>query len=114
MVTAELGAPTVLVNNAGITRDNLLFKMTEDDWDAVMDVHLQGRSSWPRAAEAHDRSEVGPHREPVQRLGAGQPRPGQLLHRQGRLQGFTKTLAVELGKFGVTANASRPGSSQPT
>ena len=41
-VADELGAPTILVNNAGIIRDNLIFKMTEDDWDTVMDVHLQG------------------------------------------------------------------------
>ena len=38
----RLGGPTVLVNNAGITRDNLLFKMTEDDWDAVLRTHLRG------------------------------------------------------------------------
>src|SRR5690348_531997 len=41
-VAEELGAPTVLVNNAGITRDNLLFKMTENDWDSVLGVHLKG------------------------------------------------------------------------
>jgi 3-oxoacyl-[acyl-carrier protein] reductase len=41
-VAAELGPPTVLVNNAGVTRDNLLFKMTEDDWDTVLGVHLRG------------------------------------------------------------------------
>src|SRR5215831_9607483 len=40
-VAAELGAPTVLVNNAGVTRDNLLFKMAERDWDTVMGVHLK-------------------------------------------------------------------------
>ncbi len=44
-VADELGAPTVLVNNAGILRDNLLFKMSEDDWDAVLRVHLRARSS---------------------------------------------------------------------
>ena len=55
-VAAELGAPTVLVNNAGIIRDNLLFKMTADDWDAVMNVHLRGSFLMTRAdAEAHDR-----------------------------------------------------------
>lgn len=43
-VAAELGAPTILVNNAGITRDNLIFKMTEEDWDSVMGVHLRGPS----------------------------------------------------------------------
>lgn len=41
-VAEQFGPPTVLVNNAGITRDNLLFKMTVDDWDAVMKVHLRG------------------------------------------------------------------------
>ena len=41
-VVAELGPPTVLVNNAGVIRDNLLFKMTDDDWDTVMAVHLRG------------------------------------------------------------------------
>ncbi len=41
-VAAELGPPAVLVNNAGIIRDNLLFKMTDDDWDTVLGVHLRG------------------------------------------------------------------------
>src|SRR5215208_6172985 len=41
-VVAELGAPTVLINNAGVTRDNMLFKLTEDDWDTVMAVNLRG------------------------------------------------------------------------
>ena len=52
-VTDELGAPTILVNNAGIIRDNLLFKMTEDDWDAVMSVHLRGAFLMSRAVQAH-------------------------------------------------------------
>src|SRR3954447_4997880 len=38
-IAAELGPPVVLVNNAGVTRDNLLFRMSEDDWDVVMQVH---------------------------------------------------------------------------
>ena len=52
-VADELGAPTILVNNAGITRDNLLFKMTEQDWDSVMDVHLRGSFLMTRAVQAH-------------------------------------------------------------
>ena len=43
-VVAELGEPTVLINNAGVTRDNLIFKMSENDWDTVINVHLRGRS----------------------------------------------------------------------
>ena len=50
-VVDELGAPTVLVNNAGILRDNLLFKMTEVDWDSVMSVHLRGAFLMSRAVQ---------------------------------------------------------------
>ena len=52
-VVAELGPPTVLVNNAGVTRDNLLFKMTETDWDTVMGVHLRGAFLMSRATQKH-------------------------------------------------------------
>ena len=82
-VVEQLGQVDVLVNNAGVTRDNLLFKMTEDDWDAVMGVHLQGRvPDEPRGAEAHGRREVRQDPEPLQRLRPRQPRPGELLGRQ--------------------------------
>ncbi|TPX00614.1 SDR family NAD(P)-dependent oxidoreductase, partial [Schumannella luteola] len=49
----ELGAPTILVNNAGILRDNLLFKMSVDDWDAVLNVHLRGAFLMSRAVQTH-------------------------------------------------------------
>jgi 3-oxoacyl-[acyl-carrier protein] reductase len=52
-VAEKLGTPTVLVNNAGITRDNLLFKMTADDWDAVMNVHLRGSFLMSRATQKY-------------------------------------------------------------
>ncbi len=52
-VAGELGPPTVLVNNAGVTRDNLLFKMTETEWDTVMGVHLRGSFLMARAAQKH-------------------------------------------------------------
>ena len=88
-VADELGAPTILVNNAGIIRDNLIFKMTDDDWDAVMNVHLRGSFLMTQAVQAHMiDAEVRPHRQPLLDLGAGQPRPGQLLRRQGRAAGL--------------------------
>src|SRR5918994_1705455 len=52
-IAAELGPPVVLVNNAGVTRDNLLFKMSDADWDIVMNVHLRGSFLMTRAAQNH-------------------------------------------------------------
>src|ERR1700752_5258202 len=49
---AELGGPTVLINNAGVIRDNLLFKMSDDDWDTVMGVHLRGAFLMTRAVQS--------------------------------------------------------------
>ena len=110
-VAAELGPPTVLVNNAGVIRDNLMFKMTDDDWDTVMAVHLRGAFLMrPGGAEAHGGRQVGPDRQPVAapRRWATGARPTTRRPRPG-LQGLTKTLAIELGPFGVTANAVAPG-----
>jgi 3-oxoacyl-[acyl-carrier protein] reductase len=109
-VAAELGAPTVLVNNAGVTRDNLLFKMTESDWDTVMNVHLRGAFLMTRAVQKH-MIEAGWGRvvnlSSISALG----NRGQVNYSAAKagLQGFTKTLAIELGRFGVTANAIAPG-----
>ena len=52
-VVAELGPPVVLVNNAGVTRDNLLFRMTDADWDLVVRVHLRGSFLMTRACQKH-------------------------------------------------------------
>ena len=87
-IASELGAPTVLVNNAGVLRDNMLFKMSDSDWDIVMNVHQGALPHDPRGAEVHDRGQVGPDRQPVEHVGPGQPRPGQLLDGQGRAAGL--------------------------
>ncbi|MDQ4119348.1 MAG: 3-oxoacyl-ACP reductase FabG [Actinomycetota bacterium] len=109
-VADELGAPTVLVNNAGVIRDNMLFKMTADDWDTVMNVHLRGSFLMSRAAQAH-MIEAGWGR--IVNLSStsalGNRGPANYSAAKAGLQGFTKTLAIELGKFGVTANAIAPG-----
>ncbi|HET8594976.1 MAG TPA: 3-oxoacyl-ACP reductase FabG [Intrasporangium sp.] len=109
-VANELGAPTILVNNAGITRDNLIFKMSVDDWDAVMGVHLRGSFLMTRAAQKHmTEAKFGRivNLSSTSALG----NRGQVNYSAAKagLQGFTKTLAIELGKFGVTANAIAPG-----
>lgn len=109
-VTAELGTPTVLVNNAGITRDNLLFKMTEIDWDSVMNVHLRGSFLMSRAVQKHM---VGVGWGRIVNISStsalGNRGQANYAAAKAGLQGFTKTLAIELGKFGVTVNAIAPG-----
>ena len=109
-VTEELGAPTILVNNAGIIRDNLLFKMTVDDWDSVMAVHLRGAFLMTKAVQAYMTQEKYGRIVNLSSSSA-QGNRGQANYSAAKagLQGFTKTLAIELGKFGVTANAVAPG-----
>jgi 3-oxoacyl-[acyl-carrier protein] reductase len=109
-VAERLGAPTVLVNNAGITRDNLLFKMSADDWDAVMNVHLRGAFLMSRTIQRY-MTEAGWGRIVNISSTAALGNRGQANYSTAKagLQGFTKTLAIELGNFGVTANAIAPG-----
>jgi 3-oxoacyl-[acyl-carrier protein] reductase len=109
-VAEELGAPTVLINNAGITRDNLLFKMTEQDWDSVIGVHLRGSFLMSRAVQKHQTAQGWGRIVNLSSTSALGNR-GQVNYSAAKagLQGFTKTLAIELGKFGVTANAIAPG-----
>ena len=109
-IAEELGAPTVLVNNAGILRDNLLFKMSSGDWDAVMAVHLRGSFLMTRAAQRY-MTEARWGRIVNLSSTSALGNRGQVNYSAAKagLQGFTKTLAIELGKFGVTANAVAPG-----
>ncbi|MFF2555128.1 3-oxoacyl-ACP reductase FabG [Nocardia sp. NPDC058058] len=109
-VATELGAPTVLVNNAGVLRDNLLFKMSVDDWDTVMNVHLRGSFLMSRAVQAHMIEQKWGRIVNLSSTSAlGNRGQANYAAAKAGLQGFTKTLAFELGKFGVTANAIAPG-----
>jgi 3-oxoacyl-[acyl-carrier protein] reductase len=109
-VAAELGAPTVLINNAGVTRDNMLFKMTEADWDTVMNVHLRGAFLMTRATQKHMIDAKWGRIVNLSSVSAlGNRGQANYSTAKAGLQGFTKTLAIELGKFGVTANAIAPG-----
>ncbi|KAA9148555.1 beta-ketoacyl-ACP reductase [Amycolatopsis acidicola] len=109
-VADELGPPTVLVNNAGITRDNLIFKMTDQDWDSVLGVHLKGSFLMTRAVQKHMTAQKWGRIVNLSSTSALGNR-GQVNYSAAKagMQGFTKTLAIELGKFGVTANAIAPG-----
>ncbi|WP_092925065.1 MULTISPECIES: 3-oxoacyl-ACP reductase FabG [Actinopolyspora alba group] len=109
-VSEQLGTVGVLVNNAGVTKDNMLFKMSEQDWDTVMGVHLRGAFLCSKAAQ----QQMVPQRwgkivnlSSVSALG----NRGQANYSTAKagVQGFTKTLAIELGPFGINVNAIAPG-----
>jgi 3-oxoacyl-[acyl-carrier protein] reductase len=109
-IVSELGAPTVLVNNAGVLRDNMLFKMSDSDWDIVMNVHLRGAFLMTRAAQKHMiEAKWGRIVNLSSTSALGNRGQANYSTAKAGLQGFTKTVAIELGKFGVTANAIAPG-----
>ncbi len=109
-IAAELGPPVVLVNNAGVLRDNLIFKMSDDDWDTVMNVHLKGAFLMSRACQKY-MVEAKYGRVICLSSSSALGNRGQANYSTAKagLQGFVKTLAKELGQFGVTANAIAPG-----
>ncbi len=109
-VAERLGPPAILVNNAGVLRDNLLFKMSPDDWDTVMNVHLRGSFLMSKAAQAHMTAQKWGRIVNLSSSSAlGNRGQANYSAAKAGLQGFTKTLAIELGKFGVTCNAVAPG-----
>jgi 3-oxoacyl-[acyl-carrier protein] reductase len=109
-VAESLGPPTVLVNNAGVLRDNLLFKMSGSDWDTVMQVHLRGAFLMTRAAQRHmTAASYGRIVNLSSTSALGNRGQANYSAAKAGLQGFTKTVAHELGRFGVTCNAVAPG-----
>ena len=109
-VVAELGGAHILVNNAGVTRDNLLFKMSAVDWDTVLNVHLRGAFLMSKAAQ---KVFVGQKYGKIVNLSSTSAlgNRGQANYSAAKMgiQGFTRTLAIELGPFGINVNAVAPG-----
>jgi 3-oxoacyl-[acyl-carrier protein] reductase len=110
-VEAELGDVDVLVNNAGVTRDTLIARMTDEDWDEVIDTNLRGAFNTCRAvsrkmlrrrsgAIVNLTSVVGLH---------GNPGQANYAASKAGIIGLTKALARELGTRGVRVNAVAPG-----
>jgi 3-oxoacyl-[acyl-carrier protein] reductase len=109
-IRKSLGKVSVLVNNAGVLRDNSLRNMTVEDWDTVMQVHLRGGFLMSKHAQA-DMVEQGWGRIINLSSTSATGNRGQANYSAAKagIQGLTKTLAIELGKFGVTVNAVAPG-----
>lgn len=109
-VVEKFGSLDILVNNAGVIRDHMLFKMTDEDWQQVMDVHLKGTFNAARAAQKYMvENQFGRIINISSTSALGNRGQANYATAKAGLQGFTKTLAIELGKFGITANAVAPG-----
>jgi len=106
----ELGRLDVLVNNAGVLRDNLLFKMTDDDWDTVLAVHLRGAFLCARAAQKHMVAQKSGRIINLSSTSAlGNRGQANYAAAKAGIQGFTRTLAIELGPYGINVNSIAPG-----
>ena len=109
-VAEQHGRLDVLVNNAGMTRDNLLFRMTDDEWDAVLDVNLKSAFLCTRAAQ-RVMVPAGSGRivSLSSRSALGNRGQANYAAAKAGIQGLTATIAHELGPYGITANAVAPG-----
>jgi 3-oxoacyl-[acyl-carrier protein] reductase len=106
----ELGRLDILVACAGITRDNLLYKMTDDDWDAVIDTHLKGTFLCARAAQKPMvEQKYGKMVFLSSTSALGNRGQANYSAAKAGLQGMARTLAIELGPFNVNVNSVAPG-----
>ncbi|WP_413301089.1 3-oxoacyl-ACP reductase FabG [Bacillus sp. 1P10SD] len=109
-VYETFGSVDILVNNAGVIRDNMLFKMTDSDWQTVMDVHLKGSFNSARAVQKYMvEKKYGRIINISSTSALGNRGQANYAAAKAGLQGFTKTLAFELGKYGITSNSVAPG-----
>ncbi len=107
---AETGRLDILVTCAGIIRDNLLHKMTDDDWEAVIATHLRGSFLAAQAAQAQMVEQKSGAMVLVSSTSAlGNRGQANYSAAKAGIQGLTKTLAIELGRFGIRANCVAPG-----
>lgn len=112
---SEFGSLEVLVNNAGITRDGMLHKLSEEDWDVVLDVHLKGSFLCTQAFARYRRELVGADVSGsivnISSINAKAGNIGQINYVAAKagLVGMTKTAARELARYAVRVNAVQPG-----
>jgi 3-oxoacyl-[acyl-carrier protein] reductase len=110
-VQEEFGAPTILVNNAGITRDNLLMRMKDDEWDAVIETNLTSAFRMSKAClRGMMKAKHGRIVTITSVIGAtGNPGQANYAATKAGVIGFTKSLAREIGSRGITVNTVAPG-----
>ncbi|WP_119069261.1 SDR family NAD(P)-dependent oxidoreductase [Rubrobacter indicoceani] len=109
-IAERFGRIDILVNNAGIIRDNLSFKMTEEDWDLVLDVHLKGSFLCSKAVQKYmTEQQYGKIIMTSSIVAQGNRGQANYSAAKGALQSLTATLAIELGRFNINVNAIAPG-----
>jgi 3-oxoacyl-[acyl-carrier protein] reductase len=109
-IDEEFGRLDILVSNAGLLRDNLLFRMTDDEWYAVINTHLTGAFFCARAAQrVMVRRKYGKIVLMSSRAAMGNRGQSNYSAAKAGLQGMARTMAIELGPFGINVNAVAPG-----
>lgn len=110
-VNDEFGTPTVLVNNAGITRDNLLMRMKEDEWQDIMDTNLTSVFRMSKAVLRGMMKAKNGRIINIASVVGATGNPGQTNYSAAKagMVGFTKSMAREVGSRGITVNAVAPG-----
>jgi len=110
-VVKEFGGLYILVNNAGINWDGVIWKMTEEQWDSVIDINLKGYFNYIRAAAPIFREQKSGKIVNVTSINGLRGKFGQANYSASKagIIGLTKTVAKELGKYGINVNAVAPG-----
>jgi 3-oxoacyl-[acyl-carrier protein] reductase len=109
-IADRFGRIDILVNNAGVLRDNLVFKMSEEDWDAVLDIHLKGSFLCCKAAQKYMvEQEYGKIVMTSSIVALGNRGQANYSSAKAGLQALARTLALELGRFNINVNAVAPG-----
>jgi 3-oxoacyl-[acyl-carrier protein] reductase len=109
-IVNRFGRIDILVNNAGVLRDNLAFKMSEEDWDTVLDVHLKGSFLCSKAAQKYMvEQEYGKIVMTSSIVALGNRGQANYSSAKAGLQALARTLALELGRFNINVNAVAPG-----
>ena len=110
-ITSSLGAPVILVNNAGITRDQILLRMKEDDWDAVIETNLRSVFRLSKACLRGMMKARGGRIISISSVVGQMGNAGQANYSAAKagMEGFSRSLAREVGSRGITVNVIAPG-----
>jgi len=110
-VLTQFGKVDILVNNAGIARDKLILRMTEEDWDAVLNINLKGTFNCTKAVVRHmSKQKYGKIVNIASVVGEmGNAGQGNYAASKAGVIGFTKTIAREFAQRGINVNAIAPG-----